>query len=646
LKTWARLLSVLCLVGVGVPALFLAGPVAAAPAHATISNFNFSICQGGFNQSQNGNDISWACQIHPSTSTLTGVASDAGVYRFALQASEFTTGVTEAAGGSLTVNGSLLPWGVDGGGNGAPSFVSIPVTLAAGQSVNVQVGMVTGQGQFTLSYQYTLTPTATPSPVPPTATVTPGGATATVVASATPIPSGYDCGSVSFPLLNCNFIGGGLADSSNPPQWSNGLNSGGGHESACIPSSTLGVSGALDGGFYNDQFGANRLCVQNVIAGATGTLNIRWQSVNVLSVSDIRLTLNAGTSFTQIISGSCATISSVAPYCSASLGSVVAGTSYPFELYMVTGNNATHEARLFIDSLFVSSSSSTPTLTPVATSTSTVVSTATPTVPATPTGLPFGGQLSPTAVPTATACPVPTAGGGVSTEILDPCLPLTRAIVDCGNIICECLHYVGDTIAGQLHTLDQDVVSALGEDLSASFLHPASVGSILLVGFTGIGATLGSLDTEAAGVLADETAMAAAEAGQAASMAASCEQPLVQEVDPGCSDGTISNFGDIWVAVVPQHLSTDLVPAEQSISDHMVGFSGALDGLIPFETSASTAPSFSARLFAGGGVTHVSLAAGFFSGAGLLTKFRAVCSFMLIVAWLVWVSRWFRRLVE
>jgi hypothetical protein len=645
MKVWARLLLVLVLVGVGVPALLVAEPVVAAPARfLTVNAMDPSGCAGsGVVDTGHGLEEQYTTTVAGCLVSGNGGAPVAGQYCI-----QFTNALGSIIIASLGASGDRsIPFGAS---------LTLCFDYGAGSTIHWQVYSPYSGTAWEYAEELTVAPRPTSTP---TVTVTPGGATVTSTLTpgptSTPVPTAWDCGLSSFPLLNCN-LAGYWSGHTSVAHWSVVQNHFAAPEGSISNANAEGLFHTSDSqtiGFqateWHNQASATfpELVSDAVTAHLSGDLYLTYSAIAYfpsILASSFWYELQGGVPV-RLCAGVNLPCSGVVD-----LGAVASGSTYQISMFQCSGGvgcSGDIEAALTISSVFVAASGASPTWTATATASSTPVATGTPEPTATffPTITLTPGPGTATPFPTSTPCPIPTAGGGVSTELLSPCLPLTRAIADCGTMICQCLHYVADTISGQLHQLDQDVVGALGDDLSASILHPGSVGSVLTLGFLGIGSALGTMGTEEAGILADETAIATAEGGQLAAELTSCNLLANRLASPVCASTGI-HFSAMWVQIVPQHLSTDLLPAEQSISDHMVGFSGALDGLIPFQTAVSTAPSFSARLFAGGATTHVTLAAGFFSGAGLLTKFRAVCSFMLVVAWLVWVSRWFRRLVE
>lgn len=222
----------------------------------------------------------------------------------------------------------------------------------------------------------TFTPSATP-----TGTLLPNTATAT----STPLPAERDCGSPDFPLLNCDFLPGNFA--SDPNHWSNSDNVS--PYSVCYqnPGPTTGpfmLDGLSTTGF---------ICAQSVVAHATGSLFARY-NYTLNSGSALQWGLNA---VSMSFGTGCAFNSGT--YCVTAIGSVTNGNAYTFG---PRGGNVS--AWIYIDNVWVGSTSSTPTpLPPTATNTP-VPGTSTPTFTPTETPVPIPGAMS-TPIATSTECP-------------------------------------------------------------------------------------------------------------------------------------------------------------------------------------------------------------------------------------------------
>lgn len=254
---------------------------------------------------------------------------------------------------------------------------------------------------------FTLTPTSTGTLVPATATTT-----------STPIPQMYNCGDVTFPLLNCNLYGNGGSRSIPPTYWNLGATTG-----SVLPLCSTGGSGpyfgvidaAFGGGLPGD------VCYQNVTPSISGTVYVHYQAHYFFGSSGPWYWgINGNT--TSLTYGSCDVGS--ANWCDAVLGTVTAGTPVAFSWLNHTGSTES-ALWVYIGNIFVSSNSSTPTPAPPTNSPTETNTPVGPTYTPTITPIPIPGAMS-TNIATATECP----GGCAVSQLTSVPGIATRLAVD------------------------------------------------------------------------------------------------------------------------------------------------------------------------------------------------------------------------
>ena len=258
---------------------------------------------------------------------------------------------------------------------------------------------------------YTITPIPTFTPLPsghntftPTATPIPATGTATPTNTPTPGPSYRDCGDASYPLLNCDFIGGTF-NGAPPTHWA--VWSGGGFILGCWSPGDAGTTYPnMFSNFGGFPYGN---CNQTVIPTVSGTLYLVFQETPGYFPSQGSpggVTIGAyNVPSARFTNSSCAVGSGA--FCTVAVGTVTSGVSTSFLLQSYDGANSNWADSLYIKTTFVSSTSATftPTNSPTTTSTLTPApgtSTPTPTPTQTPVSIP--GAMS-TNIPTATECP-------------------------------------------------------------------------------------------------------------------------------------------------------------------------------------------------------------------------------------------------
>lgn len=220
---------------------------------------------------------------------------------------------------------------------------------------------------------FTATATPTGSPLPPTSTAT-----------ATAGPSYRNCGDSTFPLLNCDALGGGgFSGGAQADFWTT---------STAVCDNDGGSGPPYTVLTYTDiALASQASCSQSVTPTVSGTLFLRYQATGINLSANI---IANGT--TRAPSGTLTT---------ASFGTVTAGT--PVTVSLQVNNTDGAHAWWYIATAFVSSSSNTPT--PVNTNTSTATATIVPgtstrTFTPTLTPVPIPGAQE-TAIPTDTECP-------------------------------------------------------------------------------------------------------------------------------------------------------------------------------------------------------------------------------------------------
>jgi hypothetical protein len=271
----------------------------------------------------------------------------------------------------------------------------------------------------------TPTPIATFTPLPSghntyTPTVSPTGTLvpATATATGTAIPGFYNCGDVTFPLLNCNFVGNGGSRSVPATFWNLGANTG-----SVLPLCSTGgggpffgvIDGAFGGGLPGD------VCDQSVVPSISGDVYVHYQASYFFGNSGPWL-WGVNTTLTNLTYGSCEVGS--ANWCDAVIGTVTGGSSVTFSFLNHSG---TTESALFIyiGNIFVSSSADTPTPAPATGTPTPAPGTSTLTPVPSDTDVPIPGAMS-TNIPTATECP-----GGCAVKALTAIPGMaTRTMVD------------------------------------------------------------------------------------------------------------------------------------------------------------------------------------------------------------------------
>lgn len=286
----------------------------------------------------------------------------------------------------------------------------------------------------------TPTPIATHTPLPSghstftaTATPAPGTNTATATVTATPTPSLRNCGDSTFPMLNCDFVGGAFSSVPGPASifWSI-------RTYPAPPDAGCGVASGFGTPFpslhlVNQQGLYIVACWQDITPSISGTIYVEYQSQN---------SSGAGWYFSNGTPGSggapgtlygfdnsgCSSVSGPGnPMCITNLGTASAGVPVEIGLGATDSLGNFSNTRFYIDRTWVGSSTppDTETVTDTPVLTSTPIGTATNTPVPSDTPVPIPGAMS-TAIATSTECP----GGCAVAALTDVPGIATRITVD------------------------------------------------------------------------------------------------------------------------------------------------------------------------------------------------------------------------
>jgi hypothetical protein len=362
-----------------------------------------------------------------NTVTIDGTGNYYMQFPFFLQQNTIVIQFTAPQSGSMTIGGIFTTT--------CPVASPTPTINPSSTATNTPVP-VTG----------TLTPIPTFTPLPsghntftrtPTATVPVSTATPTNTNTPAPGTTEWNCGDVTFPLLNCNVLPLSLSAYTVANHWTVISNQVSGAAGYVVNAALRGIAGGTnDQQSWHMQASAPRADIisDTVTAHATGELYASYHADNYYSaaLNNISIAIQLSGGSLQYLCG----LDTGTDHCSGvlDLGPVTSGGNYQISMISCNASTCTtyntFEYLVKLDNVYVQAVGASPTWTNTPTVTGTATSGVTPgTVTSTPTPsltpIPIPGAMS-TDIPTATECP----GGCVVTQLTAIPGMATRVTVD------------------------------------------------------------------------------------------------------------------------------------------------------------------------------------------------------------------------